>query len=89
MQQWLADETSDDMLLFACYLTQWKNWYTGISIEVSSADAPAWEAWLNRTAMDSKMQYVISRPGNTAILTIRAVDKVQIGRRILSVALSG
>jgi len=89
MQQWLADQTSDDMLLFACYLTQWKNWYTGISIEVSSADAPAWEAWLNRTAMDSKMQYVISRPGNTAILTIRAVDKVQIERRILSVALSG
>jgi hypothetical protein len=39
--------------------------------------------------MDSKMQYVISRPGNTAILTIRAVDKVQIERRILSVALAG
>jgi uncharacterized protein YegL len=89
MQRWLADQTSDDMLLFACYLTQWKNWYTGISIEITSADAPAWEAWLNRTAASSKMQFIVTRPGNTAILTIRAVDRVVIERRILSVALAG
>ncbi|GEM_PF-4846879 len=91
MQQWLADDTTDDMLLQACYLTQWANWYEGVSLEITSVDALAWEAWLSRAATSTKMQYIVSRPGNgnTAILTIRAVDKVTIERRILSVSLSG
>src|SRR5439155_4034266 len=36
MQQWLADDTTDDMLLQACYLTQWANWYDGVSLEITS-----------------------------------------------------
>jgi Mg-chelatase subunit ChlD len=89
MQKWLADDTTDDMLLQACYLRQWANWYDGVSLEITSQDADAWEAWLNRTAAATKMQYLVSRTGSTAILTIRAVDKVVIERRILSVSLSG
>ncbi len=89
MQKWLADDTTDDMLLQACYLTQWSNWYEGVSLEITSQDAAAWEAWLTRAAAETKMQYIVSRPGDTAILTIRAVDKVTIERRILSVSLAG
>jgi len=89
MQKWLADDTTDDMLLQACYLTQWANWYDGVSLEITSQDADAWEAWLTRAAAETKMQYIVTRSGNTAILTIRAVDKVVIERRILSVSLAG
>ncbi|HTD82049.1 MAG TPA: vWA domain-containing protein [Thermoplasmata archaeon] len=89
MQKWLADDVTDDMLLQACYLTQWANWYDGVSLEITSQDAAAWEAWLTRAAKSSKMQYIVTRPGNTAILTIRAVDKVTIERRVLTVSLAG
>ena len=86
MQGWFADATTDSILVIACHLTQWVNWYEGVSIEVSSADATAWGQWLNRTATASGMQYIASRIGNTAILTIRAVDKLIIERRIISVS---
>ena len=89
MQKWLADDTTDDMLLQQCYMTQWENWYDGLSVEITSNDTAAWMDWMARTAKSSGMQYTVSRLGNTAVLTIRAVDRVFIERRILSVTLSG
>ena len=88
MQKWLADDTTDDMLLQSCYMTQWVNWYNGLSIEVSSKDAAAWMDWMARTATAFGMQYTVTRLGSTAVLTIRAVDRVFIERRVLSVSLS-
>ena len=90
MQHFLADATTDNILVIECHLTQWVNWYEGISIEVTSSDANAWGAWLNRTAAASGgMQYIASRVGNTAILQIRAVDRLVVERRVLSVSLAG
>src|SRR5437867_1038911 len=89
MQHWLADATTDSMLIIACRLTQWVNWEDGISIEVTSSEASAWGAWLNRTAASlGGMQFIASRIGNTAILQIRAVDRLIIERRILSLSLA-
>jgi len=88
MQQWFADAITDAMLLQACYLTQWVNWYEGISIEITSADAAAWVAWMARTAAGAGMQYIVSQPGGTAVLQIRAVDHLFLDRRVLSVSMS-
>jgi len=89
MQHWLADATTDSILIIACRLTQWVNWEDGISIEVTSSEASAWGAWLNRTAASlGGMQFIASRIGNTAILQIRAVDRLIIERRILSLSLA-
>ena len=89
MQHWLADATTDNILIIACRLTQWVNWEEGISIEVTSSEANAWGAWLNRTAASlGGMQFIASRIGNTAILQIRAVDRLIIERRILSLSLA-
>ena len=89
MQHFVADAATDSILIIQCRLTQWVNWYAGISLEVTSSDASAWGAWLTRTAAAGGFQYTTSRSGDTAILTIRAVDRLVIERRVLSMSLAG
>lgn len=89
MQRWLADSVTDDLLVEGCRLTQWANWYEGVTLEVTGSDPEAWEAWLTRTASDAGAPYAIARHGDTVALSVRAVDMLFLERRIVSVAHSG
>jgi hypothetical protein len=89
MEQWLADMMTDDILIQACRLTQWSNWYEGVTIRIVGTEAAAWEAWLNRTAKASGMQYVVTHVDDTVSFTVRAVDSLSLNRRIVSISAAG
>lgn len=89
MQRWLADSVTDDLLVEGCRLTQWANWYEGVTLEVTGSEPEAWEAWLNRTAAVSGAPYVIARHGDTVALSVRAVDMLFLERRVVSLAHPG
>ncbi len=85
MQTWLGAQTKDDMLLSACRLDQWRNWYDGLTIDIASPSAPGWARWFNETFRALGAPVDVGVSGDHAVISLRAIDNFVLDRRIVRI----
>ncbi len=88
MQNWLAQQTKDGILSESCRLGQWTNWYDGVTLTIVSPVAPAWVAWFNQTFSKLGGTITFGLSGTTAVVTIHAIDRLTVARRLVQVSVS-
>src|SRR5437667_150300 len=83
MQSWLGKSINDQIFFISCLLTQWVNWYDGITLTIQSPSAAAWALWFKDAfrATGALTTYGIS--GNTVVLTVNAVDTFIVDERVI------
>src|SRR5437867_276911 len=88
MQSWLGKSINDQIFFISCLLTQWVNWYDGITLTIQSPSAAAWALWFKDAfrATGALTTYGIS--GNTVVLTVNAVDTFIVDERVIQLATS-
>ncbi len=86
MQAWLAQLTEDAIRAEACHISQWENWYNGVTITVTSPMASAWAAWFNATFGPLKVNFSVGLAANVAVVTIHSLDRITTDRRVLSLS---
>jgi von Willebrand factor type A domain len=86
VQRWLGFQTKDDVRLNGCRLNQWLYWYAGVTIRVTSSNAVAWSVWFNETFRGVGAGVTTGVAGNTALITIRAVDTLVMDRRLIEIS---
>jgi len=87
IQPFLANETRDRVALVGCQLGQWINWYEGITIRIESPAAAAWGIWLAELFARVPGGVSIGLEGNTAVLSVHAIDRFFLDRRIVELSL--
>lgn len=88
IQRWLAQQIEDEMSVEGCKLEQWRNWYNGITITINSPSAPAWAVWLNETFRNTGAGVSVGLAGNKAVVSIHAIDRILLDRRIVELTIS-
>ncbi len=88
MQSWLGKSINDQIFFISCLLTQWVNWYDGITLTIQSPSAAAWALWFTDAfrATGALTTYGIS--GNTVVLTVNAVDTFIVDERVIQLTTS-
>ena len=88
MQSWLGKSINDQIFFISCLLTQWVNWYDGITLTIQSPSAAAWALWFKDAfrATGALTTYGIS--GNTVVLTVNAVDTFIVDERVIQLTTS-
>ena len=88
MQSWLEKSINDQIFFISCLLTQWVNWYDGITLTIQSPSAAAWALWFKDAfrATGALTTYGIS--GNTVVLTVNAVDTFIVDERVIQLTTS-
>lgn len=88
MQSWLGKSTNDQIFFVSCLLSQWENWYQGITFTFQSPSAAAWALWFTDAfrATGALTTYGIS--GNTVLLTVNAVDRFIVDERVIQLTSS-
>jgi len=84
MEQSLADATKNDILRIGCQLDQFINWWEGITFTIQSPDSAAWAVWFNQTFAPKGAVISYSVSGSKVILTVRAIDRLIIDERVIS-----
>ncbi len=87
IQSWLAKQSHDEIAVVGCRLDQWLNWYDGITIRIDSPAAAAWAIWLNQTFGNVGDGVSIGLSGSIAVLSIHAIDRLVLDRRIVELSL--
>ena len=88
IQNWLAKQTEDSIAVSGCKLDQWRNWYDGITIRITSPAAAAWANWLNETFRNVGGGVSVALSGNVALVSIHAIDRLVLDRRIVELKIS-
>src|SRR5216117_436373 len=88
MQSWLGKSINAQIFFISCLLTQWVNWYDGITLTIQSPSAAAWALWFKDAfrATGALTTYGIS--GNTVVLTVNAVDTFIVDERVIQLTTS-
>jgi hypothetical protein len=86
IQNWLGNQTRDNVNVNACRLGQWANWYNGVTFKITSTNAPAWAVWFNETFRKVGAGVTTSSLAGVATITIRAIDTLTIDRRLIEIS---
>ncbi len=84
MQDWLATQTEDAIRVEQCRVSQWSNWYDGLTLTMTSSAAAAWANWFNGTFLQLNVPVSVGISGNVAVVTIHTLDRITTDRRVLS-----
>jgi hypothetical protein len=85
IQNWLGFQTKDNVRLNMCRLDQWLNWYSGVTLRVTSTNAAAYAVWFNETFQNVGAGTTTAVVNGVAVITIRAVDSLVVDRRLIEV----
>jgi von Willebrand factor type A domain-containing protein len=88
MQSWMAQSIHDQATLESCRLTQWENWYDGVTVTVISAAAAAWAHWFASMMQTIGAPYTIGLSGNTAQVSIHALNNIVTDERVVELSFS-
>ncbi len=86
MQAWLSRQTQDAIRVEECRLSQWGNWYNGVTIRLTSKTANAWAQWFSQTFSAANAPFSIGYSGDIAVLTLHSLDQVITDERVLSLS---
>jgi len=89
IQSWLVASTRDSVLLDACRLDQWRNWYDGISLRVTSASAAAWAAWFVEEFGGRWPGVSTGMAGNETVVSLHGVDRFILDTRVIEISIGG
>ncbi len=88
MQSWMAQSIHDQATLESCRLTQWENWYDGVTVTVISPAAAAWAQWFASLMQEIGAPYTIGLSGNTAQVSIHALNTIVTDERVVELSYS-
>src|SRR2546425_818124 len=88
MQSWLGKAVNDQIFFVACLLTQWENWYNGITLTIQSPSAAAWALWFVDAFRTTGALTTYGFSGNTVVLTVNAVDRFTVDERVIQLSTS-
>jgi len=88
MQAWLGKAVNDQIFFVACLLTQWVNWYDGITLTIQSPSAAAWALWFTDAFRSTGALTTYGISGNTVVLTVTAVDRFIVDERVIQLTTS-
>src|SRR5437870_4835102 len=86
MQRWLATSAEDLVCRVACQLSQWQDWYTGVKLTIQSPTAAAWAIWFDQIFRKTGALTSSGVSGNTAVLSVNAVDLFAIDERVVELS---
>lgn len=89
IQGWLVASTRDDILVNACRLDQWRNWYDGIAIRVTSASAAAWALWFVEEFGGRWPGVTTGTSGNETVISLHGVDRFIMDSRVIELTIGG
>jgi hypothetical protein len=89
IQSWLAASTRDSILLDACRLDQWRNWYNGITLRVTSTSAAAWTLWFAEEFGGRWPGVTTGMAANDAVVSLHGVDRFILDTRIIEISIGG
>ncbi len=87
IQRFLAKQIQDEMSVEGCKLSQWANWYNGITITINSPAASAWAVWLNETFRNVGGGVSVGLAGTKAVVSIHAIDRLILDRRVIALSI--
>ncbi|HYR81857.1 MAG TPA: vWA domain-containing protein [Thermoplasmata archaeon] len=88
MQAWLGKSINDQIFFVACLLTQWVNWYAGITLTIQSPSAVAWALWFTDAFRPTGALTTFGTSGNTVVLTVNAIDRFIVDERVIELSTS-
>jgi von Willebrand factor type A domain len=88
MQSWMAQSVHDQATLESCRLTQWENWYDGVTVTVISPAAAAWANWFASLMQSLGAPYSIGLSGNTAQVSVHALNNIVTDERVVDLSYS-
>lgn len=83
MQRWLAEEITDDILVAACRLDQWRDWYDGVTLDLRSSFPGAWADWLHEELTRLGVDYSLGQSADRVVVSIHAIDRFVLDRRVV------
>src|SRR6266571_2105806 len=88
MQSWLGKAVNDQIFFVSCLLSQWENWYNGITLTIQSPNAAAWALWFTDAFRPTGALTTYGVSGNTVVLTVNAVDRFIVDERVIQLSTS-
>ena len=88
IQGWLADATRDAVLLDACRLDQWRNWYEGITIRVTSGSTAAWALWATTRFAGGWPGVTTGTAGNETVVSFHGVNRFILDTRVIELSIT-
>ncbi len=88
MQSWLGKAVNDQIFFVSCLLTQWENWYNGITLTIQSPSAAAWALWFADAFRTTGALTTYGFSGNKVVLTVNAVDRFTVDERVIQLSTS-
>jgi Mg-chelatase subunit ChlD len=89
VQNWLATSTRDQILASACRLEQWRSWYDGITLTMTTPIASSWALWFQEKFATEGADIGIAASGDTIVVSFHAIDSYILDRRVVRLALYG
>jgi len=89
VQNWLATSTKDQILASACRLEQWRSWYDGITLTMTTPIASSWALWFQEKFATQGADIGIAASGDIIVVTFHAIDSYILDRRVVRLALYG
>ena len=89
IQNWLARSTKDQILASACRLEQWRSWYDGITLTMSTPIASSWALWFQEKLATQGANIGIAASGDTIVVSFHAIDSYILDRRVVRLSLYG
>jgi von Willebrand factor type A domain len=88
MQSWMAQSIQDQTTLEACRLTQWENWYDGVTVTVISQSASAWALWFASLFQSVGAPYSIGLSGSVAEVSVHALNLITTYESVVQLSYS-
>ena len=88
MQSWLGKSINDQIIFVSCLLSQWVNWYSGITLTIQSPSAAAWALWFADAFRSTGALTTTGLSGNTVVMTVNAVDRLVVDERVIQLSTS-
>jgi len=86
MQRWLAVAITDEVLVAACRLDQWRNWYEGVTLDLRSSVPGAWAIWFNDVLTRVGADFSMGQSGDRVIVSVHAVSSFVLDRRVVELS---
>jgi hypothetical protein len=93
MQNWLINSTIGSITLESCRLTQWNDYYYGLTVTITTTVPQAWGAWVNSTFPGLRIPFGLSFSANTVtttnvVISIRFLNQIITDQRVISLSVS-
>lgn len=86
VQSWLGDKVKDEVLVEACRLDQWGNWYDGITITLASPGAEGWADWFEDTMTAAGATVTVGLAPGVAVVSIHGLDEFVVDQRVVQIS---